>query len=88
MPFNLAAAIDIAAAKQAPEKKDSAAFGIGDTVRHKKSGFIGRVHKMYQLKNGHHLVGVHYQQTKKGQNLLVHHHSSELEKADDVQAGR
>ena len=65
-------------------------FHVGDSVRHKKSGWIGKVSSIHPTKSPKHkLVRVQYQSKADTQPMLVNHHSSELEpveqQADNAQ---
>lgn len=62
------------------DNNPSANFHVGDSVRHKKSGWIGKVSSIHPTKSPQHkLVRVQYQSKADTQPMLVNHHSSELE---------
>jgi hypothetical protein len=69
------------------EAGPSANFHVGDSVRHKKSGWVGKVSSIHPTKSPKHkLVRVQYQSQADTQPMLVNHHSSELEPVQDDNA--
>lgn len=71
--------------KSDDETKSGTSFHVGQKIRHKKSGWVGKVNTVYPPgKGGGNMVRVQYQSKKDTQPMLVNHHSNECESADDA----
>lgn len=68
--------------KSDDETKSGSPFHVGQKIRHKESGWQGKVHTVYPPgRGGGNMLRVAYQSSKDTKPMLVNHHSNECEAA-------